>query len=300
MTKKTLAAVVISFLLTGAVTSIYAVDISLPGEGMIQIIETTDGSILVGMITDINDNAVTVETELGELSIAPDKIVKIREVPAESIKRGKHWFTNPNNVRLFLSPTARPIPKGTGYVADYMLFLPYVAYGITDHVSLEGGISFIPGLGFGQFIYYRPKLAYQIARNVSLGGGLMGAFSLPLGYMDAFAANFLFGVGTFGSPDYSVTVGLAYGAITEIGYGTEWMELPGIMLGGEFRVARGVSIVTENYYVPDIYEEAGLISYGLRFFGEQFSVNVGFVVPIEDYIDEIFPGIPVLAVAYHF
>ncbi|MEA3311552.1 MAG: hypothetical protein U9Q76_04975 [candidate division WOR-3 bacterium] len=277
--------------------------IKMPEPGNVQIIKTSDGSTIVGRIIEIREDEVVFETELDTFSIGLDKIESIRELPATSVKAGSRWFPNPNAVRLYVGPTARPLSKGKGYVADYMLFFPYVAYGITPNISLEGGMTLIPGLGLNQIIYYRPKIGFQLNDNVALAGGLMGGLNLPLGdyYNEIMTFNFIYAVGTFGIPDLSVTLGLAYGGIAEMGYGGEWMEYPAIMLGGEFRVARGVSIVTENYYAPDVAEEVAGVSYGLRFYGERFSVDACFVNAVgEGIFGDAFPGVPILAVAYNF
>lgn len=296
MTKKTLAAVVISFLLTGAVTSIYAVDISLPGEGMVQIIETTDGSTLVGMITDINDNAVTVETELGTLIIYLDMIESIRQVPVESIRRDQTWFPNPSDTRLFVSPTGRPLDKGGLNIVGYYLFVPMISYGITRNFSVSGGMSLIPTAGLeNQIIYLMPRFGFNLSRDLSIS---LGAFGVKQFYMYDESIlpdlGFLFTSVTFGKPDLSVTGGIAYGILDY-----ELMAAPAVMLGGEFRVAKGISLVTENYLIPDYGDLEPILSFGARFMGESLSIDAGFFLPV-DNLNEFFPGFPFLAVAYNF
>ena len=44
-------------------------------------------------------------------------------------------FCTPDT-RLFIGPTGRPLRKGAGYFSDHFIFLPGVAYGVTDNVTL--------------------------------------------------------------------------------------------------------------------------------------------------------------------
>ena len=59
------------------------------------------------------------------------------------------------------------------------------------------------------------------------------------------------------------------------------------MLGGELRVGRRISLVTENWMVPEL--EGAMISYGIRFFGESLSADLGLVNLSSEMV---FPGIP--------
>lgn len=298
---KRLSIPIILFLVgTGVVSgSVSESQLFVPAEDMMQIITTSDGSKLIGRINQVADEEIEFQTELGQLTIPIDKIESIQQVPASSVKRGRYWFPNPNQVRLYIASTARPLKQGKGYVADYMLFAPYVAYGITDNFSLEGGVTLIPGLGFNQVFYYRSRFGFQVNDNVALGGGIYGMFLLGDAYLEFPSFSSIYTAGSFGTPDHSVTLGIGYGVYSD--EEIKWMKYPALMLGGEFRVARGVSIVTENYYSFDVFEEGAILSYGLRFFGRAFSVDACFFnLTGEGMFSEAFPGIPFLAVAYNF
>ena len=72
---------------------------------------------------------------------------------------------DPNYSRLLFAPTGRPLAKGDGYFSDYELVFPGVAYGLTDNLSLAGGVSVIPGLGLGEQLFYvSPKLGCEPRR----------------------------------------------------------------------------------------------------------------------------------------
>ncbi|MCK4653045.1 MAG: hypothetical protein KAU01_01205 [Candidatus Cloacimonetes bacterium] len=101
------------------------------------------------------------------------------------------------------------------------------------------------------------------------------------------SAGILYGVSTFGSLDKSVTLGLGYGYFED-----ELADKPMIVLGGELRTSRSVSLVTENWIIPE--KDTPVITFGLRFFGEKISVDFALIFPLEEdvftfpYIDFVY------------
>jgi hypothetical protein len=71
------------------------------------------------------------------------------------------------------------------------------------------------------------------------------------------------------------------------------------MVGGATRVARRVSLLTENYFVPSVSDNA-LVSYGFRFFGEKLSVDLAFANAVGPNTTLLFPGLPYVAFAFKF
>lgn len=70
-----------------------------------------------------------------------------------------------------------------------------------------------------------------------------------------------------------------------------------LMIGGEARIARRASLVTENY-VNGLCRNAELVSYGVRFFGDRLSVDLAFWnLPGEELF---FPGVPYVGFAVKF
>ncbi len=100
---------------------------------------------------------------------------------------------------------------------------------------------------------------------------------------DISSLGILYGVSTFGSLDHSFTFGLGYGYVED-----ELADKPMIVLGGETRTSRSVSLVTENWIVPEL--DNPIISFGLRFFGEKLSADFAIIFPMEEEVT-IFPYI---------
>ncbi|UCD19240.1 MAG: hypothetical protein JSU64_07425 [candidate division WOR-3 bacterium] len=268
-----------------ATTTIYAQQtaqikgiLRIPDSLHTQILEMHDGSVFIGRIVEITDNEVQFESKVGLINIEIAQIKEIKEVPVTSFKQGQYWFPNPNDTRLLFAPTGRSLKGGTGYFADYYLFFPMLAYGITDNVTVAGGMSLIPGLS-QQLLYFTPKFG-MTAKNVSIG---IGSLVAALPGEDLPTVGIMYGVGTLGSADNNFTVGLGLGFVD-----WEFSGDPFLMAGGQLRVSRRVSLVSENWVFPGLDEP--FLSGGIRFFGERISVDLALIIPVGIDID--FPFIP--------
>lgn len=275
-------------------------DLRIPEEGITQIIKVSDGTTLMGKITRIGETDITFQTSMGELTVAITSITEIREVKSSSVKGGGYWFPNPNRTRLYIAPTGRMLESREGYFAVADLFFPSFAFGLTDFFTIGGGMTLFPGVDLDrQILYISPKIGVSAGEKYSLA--LSGTwFSIPDYTDDLFDDDdeseninigMIFGVGTYGNSDNNITLGLGYG----FGEG-ETTDEPVFIFGGEYRVSRRLSLVTENWKIPDIDQPLG--SYGLRFLGEKLSVDLAFYTPLGE--DFIFPGFPFVGFVYNF
>jgi hypothetical protein len=262
-------------------------DLQPPPPDHLQIITTQDGSRTFGRIVSQDGESIKFATEMGELTIPLQNIRSIEVIPETAVQDGHYWFPNPNVTRLYFAPSGRTLPKGEGYFADYYFFFPTVVYGMTDRFTLGGGCSLFPGAALDEQLWYvTPKLGLSSGDrfNSSVGTILIGVPDWGDNSDGTTLAGVLYGVGTWGKPDASLTFGLGYGFVDD-----ELADHPMIMLGGEKRAWRRIAFVSENWWMPGI--DFPLISYGLRFFGEKISVDFAFLNSLEE---PIFPGIPYL------
>jgi hypothetical protein len=268
-------------------------DLRIADPNHVQILTTRDGSTLIGRIVEIGASEIQFETELGKVTIPILKIKEIKEVPASSIKNGKYWFPNPNATRLFFGPTGRMLKQGEGYFADYYLFFPAVAYAVTSNITIGGGMSLFPGVDIDkQIFYFTPKLGLKVAKNLDFATGAL-LIKVPdfFDNEDSPIVGILYGVGTYGTLDRSITAGFGYGFVDK-----DFAEKPMIMIGGEQRLSRRMSLVSENWIFPGVDEP--LVSYGMRFFGEALSVDLAFINILGE--DAIFPGVPYIDFVFNF
>jgi len=231
---------------------------------------------------------------MGEMTIAKAKIREVKEVPVSSMKGGQYWFPNPNRTRLYLGPTGRMLKKGEGYFTDFYVFFPGVAFGVTDNITLGGGVSLIPGLDVDhQLFYFTPKVGFKPSENLDLAASLI-MVRVPGGDLDVDKPKFvgvLFGTGTIGNDANSLTFGVGFGYAD-----TELADKPAVNLGGELRIARRLSLVSENWVFPEV--DNPLISYGVRFFGENLAVDLALFNVLGE--DAIFPGVPFIDFVWNF
>ena len=258
--------------------------IRIPDTGNVQIIETIDGSTIMGRITAIEDDKIQFETDIGIMTIETFKIKEIKEVPISQFIGGAYWFTNPNDTRLLFAPTARCLKGGEGYFADYYLFFPMIAYGITDNITIAGGASIFPWIGIENNLFYiMPKIGFAIGEKFNIAGGALLVKAPSFDDESNPTVGICYGVATVGSANSNLTAGIGFGYVD-----WEFEDTPMLMLGAQHRVSRRLSLVTENWMSPGM--DQPLVSLGLRFFGEKLSVDLGLVNTIGE--DMIFPGIP--------
>ena len=260
----------------------------VPDSAYVQILKSKDGSTLYGRITAIYDEEIEFTTDLGTFEIRITNIKSIEDFPQSSFRAGEYWFPNPNNTRLYFAPKGHMLKKGTGYFQNIYIFFAGFAVGLTDNITLGGGMSFFPGIDIDEQLFYlTPKVGIKATETLDLAVGAL-IVNIP---DDDETVGILYGVGTFGNENIDFTIGFGYGFVD-----SDLAEKPMIMLGFEGRTSRRTAFVSENWIFHGV--DNPLISYGFRFFGEKISVDLAFVNILGE--DAIFPGIPYVDFIYNF
>ncbi|UCD17093.1 MAG: hypothetical protein JSV44_11670 [Candidatus Zixiibacteriota bacterium] len=266
--------------------------LNIPDADNTQVVTMNDGSQLVGRITEVGDAEVKFRTGLGEMTLLITQIQEIKEVPQSSFRGGKYWFPNSNSSRLFFGPTGRTIGAGQGYFSAIYALFPSIAYGITDNISISGGVSLIPFIDFEDQIFFAiPKVGFSFSDELALAASALVIRVPSDDDDDPSVVGVLFGTGTYGSTDKSLTLGVGYGFKED-----EVADKPAVLVGGELRFARRLALVTENWVFPGLDEP--LVSYGMRFFGESLAADLAFFTILDE--DSIFPGIPYVDFVWNF
>lgn len=242
------------------------------------VIRLRDGSTVIGRITSVTADSVRLRMAQGELSLARSGIAGVRQVPPTALRNGEYWFENPHSTRLLFSSTAIPLERGAGYYANAWLFVHTFAWGVTDRFTLGGGGTTIPGIALSDNLFYLlPKYTVIDAPRTRVAlGALLGFLPFNRDASDEVtSAGLLYAVGTTGTRESNVSLGVAWGYADD-----ELTNTPGIMLGGQGRVSRRVSLISENWFIPIDGETEGVVSYGLRFLGEHLSVDLAWVTAL--------------------
>jgi len=248
-------------------------------------ISLTDGTELKGFIIEQNDSLVNFKTISGIEMKIDRKLIEDISFSKGEIVEGQFQRYDPNRTRLFFGPTARTLPQGSGYFSAYMIFVPFLAIGITDFFTLSGGMTLIPGAE-EQMFYIGPKVRFLNLEGFSLGSGIIYS------HIDESDFGIAYGVTTIGSERAALTVGIGWGYED-----SEFSDAPFILLGGEVQVSNSVKLLTENW----IISETGIISFGIRFFGDDLAADFGFFRPVgEDTDMGGWPFIPWIGFVYNW
>jgi len=273
-----------------------SLEIMIPDSSHVQILKLKDGSEIIGRTVEITESEIVFQSNLGTSRVSKAEIQEIVVIETKAARPGGYWFPNPNVTRLYFAPTGRLPKKGHGYFSTYYLFFPGITGAFSDRVSVGAGFSLFPGVGLErQAFYVTPEIGlYQSERNnVAVGGIIASAPGWDIDDDDIPTFGALYAIGCYGPPDASLTGGLAFAFAND-----EFEERPAILLGGQGRLSRHVSFVSENWKFPGA--DFVLMSYGLRFFGARMSFDLGFFSAWGNNTDMFFPGIPWVDFVYNF
>ncbi|QLH53120.1 MAG: hypothetical protein CH6_0777 [Candidatus Kapaibacterium sp.] len=224
----------------------------------------TDDTEIIAKIDSVVKGTYYVKTQIGlPITLSKDMIKDIKRLRGEFVE-GKYIRFDPNRTRLFFAPTAKPLEGGEGYFSVCQIFFPMLTIGITNFIAISGGVSLFPGAQ-KQIFYGNLKIVPLKLNEFSFAvGGLVT--SIP----DEFSGGIIYGCGTWGTDNNSLTIGL--GLPHE-----EWKTFknPIILLGGDVRLSNSVKFITENWIFTEGEVEI-LFSFGLRFFGDYLAADFGF------------------------
>ncbi|HEX8428144.1 hypothetical protein [Hymenobacter sp.] len=205
-------------------------------------------------------------SDLGVVQVERTNIARLEELTSNVARRPANWYDIGNGNRLFFQPTARNLRRGEGALQTLNLYVLGINYGITNHVSMGLLASVVPGIPLEyQVLAFTPKVSGRLSEKWYAGAGAL--------YLRAFetSAGILYVNTTYGSADNNLTLGLGYGFFDdEIG------TTPVVQIGGQTRVSRRVSLISENYIIAD--SEAGLGGlYGVKINWRRTSLGLGAV-----------------------
>ena len=257
-----------------------------PSTELIELV-LRDGSRVYGTIERQTEQEVVLKTASGAVMTAQTAhILTIKRVKGRVVA-GEFQRSDPTATRLFFAPTGRQLKRGEAYFAMHQVLMPTLQVGITDRISFGGGTPLIffgdGDDGWERPFWVTPKVQLVNAGRVQVAAGVFHGFNV-----DGEGGGIAYGVMTAGSDSAAVTggAGLAYAA--------DGGRSVVIMLGGDRQLSRSVKLVTENY----VWQGGdGIVSLGVRFFGEQLSADVGLAVPVG--ADDLFV-FPVVNFVYSF
>jgi hypothetical protein len=246
------------------------------------LITLKNGSAFHGKVIAENAQEINLEAEnIGTIIIRKDQIKSSVILDSTNFKKGKYWFPNPNYSRYFISPGIQ-LKQGDGYYQNIDLSANTVSYGITNFLSIGGGLELYSTLSGHPIFILMPKLGFKVGKSFWLGGGIL-YLNAPEVLSDFRGLGIGYGSATIGNENNNLSVGAGWGFV-----GAQWSEQPIITLSGMTRVSRRIELVTENWIIPGYT----VFSYGIRFLTEKTSIDIGFINS-KDIINKFPVGLPV-------
>ena len=236
-------------------------------EGHVAQLALRDGTSLVGRVLEVTATSIRFASSVGEITVPRSSVASARDVDAASMHDGEIWLEDPSRTRLFFAPTGRMLRTGERYFADAYVFFPSIQYGLSDIVTVGGGMSIFPGIGLDEQLFYlTPKVSVLAGPTVNVAVGALVAGAKGISDDSPFGLGY--GVATYGGEDGSITAGGGFGFSRGNTSSTALL-----MVGGSQRVAKSLALVTENYFTSD--KDAGfLLSGGIRFMSEHLAVDL--------------------------
>jgi hypothetical protein len=273
--------------------------IRIDDPALVYAVTLTNATTLIGRITLVSADSVRVVSSAMTATVARREVRSVRAYPATALHDGVLWPENPHATRLLFAPTAIPLRRGEGYVADFWIFFASAATGITDRFTLGAGMSLFPLDNFTDNLFYAlPKYTVVSQPRLKVALGALMA-SVPWSSNDdggrrRQSLGILYGVATTGSTESNLTLGAGWGYV-----GGTLANKPVITVGGQHRATKRIALISENWFVPFDNGGGGFVSYGVRMLGEKIAVDLAMGSPVG--ADTFyFPGIPLLGFAFKF
>ena len=273
-----------------------AEDLLAKGEKPELRLSLENGSTLIGNLIAITTEKLEIKSSMGKFSIPFEDLDRLEIAGKDYQSDYRYTFTNPNATRYLFAPSAIPLKKGEGYYQNVWVTLNSVNYGLTDHVSITGGLElistltaiFLPG-EIGPFAFANVKAGFPVSDKIHLGGGVL-AGGLLSDEFEEINMGIAYGLVTRGNEEHNVTLGLGYGMVSG-----EWARTPIVVLNGMTRLNKRLGLVTENWFISS-YDEYKYSDYqtganitrnytdvimalsgGLRIMSEKITIDVALI-----------------------
>jgi len=256
------------------------------------VLRLRDKSTVVGHLVRQTPDSIEITTASGRMTFARSAVARIKVVSNAELHDGQYWAADSHYTRLFFGPTGRTFEKGEGYFSDFELFFLNTSYGLSDRFMLGGGMSLFPSSDLTNNLFYiTPKVLLKGGETFNVSAGALIGFA---GHENG-SAGMLYLAASDGSRDNAFTYGVGWAY-----FNTKIAGDAALLLGGTRRVSRRVSLMTENYLFSGSGGGYALPMYGLRFFGESISADLGFVNFLGRDTHPIFPGAPWIGFAVKY
>jgi hypothetical protein len=255
-------------------------------------VELQNETILIGIFEAYSsDNLLVFTSDGSKFEIDKKQIKSLKPLDSSQMKEGKFWYQNPHATRYFFGPSAFNLKEEEGYFQSIYGLVNSINYGITDHFTVGLGTELITLFNGPPTAIITPKFGGYKLMDKTYGG--FG--TLMIVNSEAGLSGIGYGIITRGSLDHNFTIGTGWAFSTR----EYFQSKPIFTFSGMTRFRKNMAFVSENWLIPvDKYEL--IFSYGLRFFGEKMSLDLGFFNTPDLARDILVIGIPYIDFVYKF
>lgn len=258
-----------------------------------QYVKTAGGNVYVGTIVSEDRETITIKSREGTFTLQREEVVAYG--PYAELSQIQRESYHLQSTRYYFGPNGYGLRQGEGYYQNVNIFFNSVSYGITDNFSMGGGL--VPLFLFGGLdtptpIYILPKFSFPIVKDkLNLGAGALIGTLLGGGETGAGFVGTVYGIGTFGTRNKNLSIGLGYGFVDD-----SFASTPTVSISGSVRISEKSYLMTENYLIDGF--AVGIL--GGRTVWESVSLDYGLILPYSVLGDGGFAAIPWLSLIVPF
>ncbi|MFC2093655.1 hypothetical protein ACFLSV_07120 [Bacteroidota bacterium] len=267
------------------------------------------GFEMTGIVRSFTPDTVKIKTKYKTFNVPQYQIATIEDL--KIIRTGGDstrviFKPDPNESRLFLSPTGKTLKAGHGYISTALLIpwvavlaFPFANIGITDYLSLGVGTNINLGIGFDPYpslYYFAPKVRPLHLKNVDVSIGFAHVIPFDISNSDkGYNFGILYGVSSFDIQNYTLSIGsgVTYGIDWDNSGGLTVAPYPLFMLGFEARTEIDAKLISENWV--SFYPNGGFISvlsFGVRQMKGNFAFDISVLGVLTNSLFDVGGGGP--------
>ncbi|MEN8825588.1 MAG: hypothetical protein ACN4EF_05875 [Wenyingzhuangia sp.] len=169
------------------------------------------------------------------------KVLDAKIENTQQTKEEKYTRSIPS--KYFMTNSAIPLKKNTGYYSNTVLAINSIQHGISDYISV--GFSYSPLFVFDEFLFFtHAKASLPIAKYIFVSAEIK-IVSFPQGSLLGL------GLGTLTFGDHKSNLSFSATHVLEKNNQNENSSFPRYIVSGTHKINRVVSFITENFLSDD-------------------------------------------------
>jgi len=234
-------------------------------------VSTLSGNVIVGELIKIKGDKLFVDA--GDLGIIQVDLAKLATIQPKDKSEKPTQTRMVGGNHYLITPSTYGLEKGEVNLQNSEIFFLSAHYGITDNFTLSGGFSIIPGVPFGdQLFYLIPKFNFALAPKVRMSVQYTQIFQSDIDNTGLLSTGI-----SYGSIEKHIMLGYTL-PVFVAGEGND-ITNGGLNIGGIMPIRRKVSLMLDSLFPIGENASGGLVGPGIRVKGKSSAFDFGFLIP---------------------